>query len=103
MSSPIVSIETNWHTTFDSAIQSFDHRQKSLCLHNLSSDLSRLICLSQIKDTTQDLYSLYQKPFPILLTLSLVYWFVDFSLRIMNHIMILITIIITILLLSLLL
>ena len=47
MSSPIVSVEANWHTTFDSAIQSFDHRQKSLCLHNWSSHLRRLICLSQ--------------------------------------------------------
>ena len=47
MSSPIVSVQANWHTTFDSAIQSFEHRQKSLCLHNLSSQLRRLICLSQ--------------------------------------------------------
>ena len=28
MSSPIVSVQANWHTTFDSAIQSFEHKQK---------------------------------------------------------------------------
>ena len=49
MSSPIVSVEANWHSTFDLDIKSFEHRQKSLCLQNLkfSSQLRRLICLSQ--------------------------------------------------------
>ena len=28
MSSPIVSVQANWHTTFDSATQSFEHKQK---------------------------------------------------------------------------
>ena len=47
MSSPIVSVEANWRTTFDSVIKSFEHGQKNLSLHNLSSQLRRLICLSQ--------------------------------------------------------
>ena len=40
-------VEGNWHTIFDSAIKSFEHRQKSLSLHNLISQLRCLICLSQ--------------------------------------------------------
>ena len=49
MSSPIVSVEANWPTSLASfrRDKSFEHGQKNLSLHNLSSQLRRLICLSQ--------------------------------------------------------